>query len=147
MIWPSKVTELTTHHGGCLELKVSKWVLNKWMYSFDNYEKIHAFWGKGFHALSQLFHIICKHTTHLIFCSYFIIRINIRHCLCRFKNHPISKELLSLAIFRCTKVRKMYNKASRVYKLTQTKMYSKTASKLKLKKWYIFQKITHRSTK
>jgi hypothetical protein len=28
----------------------------------------------------------------------------------------------------------MYNKASRVYKLTQAKMYSKTASKLKLKK-------------
>ena len=26
-------------HGGCPVLKGSKWILNKWMYSFDNFEK------------------------------------------------------------------------------------------------------------
>ena len=29
----------TTQHGGCPVLKGSKWILNKWMYSFDNFEK------------------------------------------------------------------------------------------------------------
>ena len=31
--------DTTTQHGGCPVLKGSKWILNKWMYSFDNYEK------------------------------------------------------------------------------------------------------------
>ena len=28
-----------TRHGGCPVLKGSKWILNKWMYSFDNFAK------------------------------------------------------------------------------------------------------------
>ena len=31
--------DYTTKHGGCPVLKGSKWILNKWMYSFDNYAK------------------------------------------------------------------------------------------------------------
>ena len=29
----------STAHGGCPVLKGSKWILNKWMYSFDNFAK------------------------------------------------------------------------------------------------------------
>ena len=28
-----------TEHGGCPVLKGSKWILNKWMYFFDNYKR------------------------------------------------------------------------------------------------------------
>ena len=35
--------DATTQHGGCPVLKGSKWILNKWMYSFDNYEKFPCF--------------------------------------------------------------------------------------------------------
>ena len=31
--------EITTQHGGCPVLKGSKWILNKWMYSFENFAK------------------------------------------------------------------------------------------------------------
>ncbi len=31
--------DTTSSHGGCPVLKGSKWILNKWMYSFDNYHK------------------------------------------------------------------------------------------------------------
>ena len=31
--------DYTTKHGGCPVLKGSKWILNKWMYSFDNFAK------------------------------------------------------------------------------------------------------------
>ena len=29
----------TTIHGGCPVFKGSKWILNKWMYFFDNFKK------------------------------------------------------------------------------------------------------------
>ena len=31
--------ELSSQHGGCPVLKGSKWILNKWMYYFDNFAK------------------------------------------------------------------------------------------------------------
>ena len=31
--------EQKSMHGGCPVLKGSKWILNKWMYSFDNFAK------------------------------------------------------------------------------------------------------------
>ena len=31
--------DTTTQHGGCPVLKGSKWILNKWMYSYDNFAK------------------------------------------------------------------------------------------------------------
>ena len=34
-------------HGGCPVLKGSKWILNKWMYFFDNFEKFPCSIQKG----------------------------------------------------------------------------------------------------
>ena len=31
--------DLTTLHGGCPVLKGSKWILNKWLHWYDNFEK------------------------------------------------------------------------------------------------------------
>jgi prolyl 4-hydroxylase len=31
--------DLFTQHGGCPVLKGSKWILNKWIYYFDNWNK------------------------------------------------------------------------------------------------------------
>ena len=31
--------DASSQHGGCPVLKGSKWILNKWMYSFDNFAK------------------------------------------------------------------------------------------------------------
>ncbi len=31
--------DANTQHGGCPVMKGSKWILNKWMYYFDNYQK------------------------------------------------------------------------------------------------------------
>ena len=37
----------TTYHGGCPVLKGSKWILNKWMYYFDNFAKFPCNVKKG----------------------------------------------------------------------------------------------------
>lgn len=39
--------DLSTIHGGCPVLKGSKWILNKWMYSFDNFQKFPCLAKKG----------------------------------------------------------------------------------------------------
>ena len=39
--------ERVSQHGGCPVLKGSKWILNKWMYSFDNFAKFPCNLKKG----------------------------------------------------------------------------------------------------
>jgi prolyl 4-hydroxylase len=52
--------DITSSHGGCPVLKGSKWILNKWMYQFDNFQKFPC------HLEAQL-HYLPPDTKHYYF--------------------------------------------------------------------------------